>query len=345
MLHVKFKRLRLAVYCPRPHDATSLYRAMGPLSAMERQEPRLELLLPPFNNEGQELSWSWFGRADALFVQRPWLREHAQLIVQAKMAGVPVWVDWDDDYATVHPSNPSFAVYQGCEEMLDRIAKLADVVSVSTEEIKTRRSKATGTQSKFRVVPNACHWPITPGSAERMRRVSWRGGASHEYDLLQVLPHLAEIARLPQFGQWEWCFLGDVPWQVQAAFPRDRFIGGFGAEPYLYMEAMGKLLPFVHIVPLADTKFNPAKSNLAWLEATAAGAVVIAPDWQEWQRPGVINYSNRQDFRDKLIQVMASFAEHKTHPKFLESRAFIREHLLLEQVNQWRWQILNQLVP
>ena len=112
MLREEIKRFRLAVLTPRADDATSLVRAMGPLAAMEREDHRLEIRRPAIGPQGHELTWDWLLSCEALLVQRPWLPVHAQLIVQAKMMGIPVWVDWDDDYLSIHPSNPSARHFQ-----------------------------------------------------------------------------------------------------------------------------------------------------------------------------------------------------------------------------------------
>jgi hypothetical protein len=45
------------------------------------------------------------------------------------------------------------------------------------------------------------------------------------------------------------------------------------------------------MVPLHVSDFNRAKSNIGWIEAVHAGAITVAPDFQEWRRPGVINYA------------------------------------------------------
>ena len=56
--------------------------------------------------------------------------------------------------------------------------------------------------------------------------------------------------------------------------------------------------PKYSVFPLVDTPFNRAKSNIAYLEAIMCGAIIVAPDWQEWRHPGVINYTD--DFKEKV---------------------------------------------
>jgi hypothetical protein len=108
----------------------------------------------------------------------------------------------------------------------------------------------------------------------------------------------------------------------------------------------------VHIVPLRDNAFNRCRSNLAWIEATCAGAVVIAPDWEEWRRPGIMNYTDAEGFRRTLRGVMEQYAmglvkktdERQEHFNVEMSRAYIEQHLQLDKVNEARWGIINGMI-
>ena len=73
------------------------------------------------DRRGKELTWDWLLSCEALLVQRPWLPVHAQLMVQAKMMGMPVWVDWDDDYLSISPQQSKRAAFpvQGVREKLE----------------------------------------------------------------------------------------------------------------------------------------------------------------------------------------------------------------------------------
>jgi DNA-binding NtrC family response regulator len=64
---------------------------------------------------------------------------------------------------------------------------------------------------------------------------------------------------------------------------------------------MGEMRPSFLAVPLADTKFNRAKSNISVLEAAWMGALPIAPRWLEGcALPGVLLYNDQNDFPDAL---------------------------------------------
>lgn len=364
MLNPEIAKFKLAVSCPCIDDGTSLVRGEGPLGAMARHDRRLEIDHAPTIDGNQMLSWSWIHRNDALLLQRPFRPEDVRAAVHAKMMQRPVWVDWDDDLTSVPPHNPYHHLYDHAKmrQTIAKLATLADVVTVTTERLAERIKEVSGLKpkvssppgapptrdlrlqtadSKLLVLPNACHWPRElerSATIPRQRRVTWRGGKSHNEDILEFLPAIAELARLPQFSQWKWCFLGEPPWQVKQALPAER-LEFFAEDIFHYLPSFGYLAPWVNIVPLKDDLFNRSKSNLAWIEGTCAGAITLAPDWYEWWRPGVVNYKSSEEFKKVLRGVMSEIRT--TTPYVERSRDYIRRELLLDHVNAARWKILN----
>jgi len=175
----------------------------------------------------------------------------------------------------------------------------------------------------------------------------WRGGKSHDSDLLAFLPAFREVSRLPQFSKWKWCFMGEIgalaASELRKAIPAENLEAGYGDFPHQYMAAFGHLGPWVSIVPLEDSAFNRAKSNLAWIEATCAGAITLAPDWPEWQRPGAVNYTTLKVFEERLRGLIEMFSRAEVDWQVGDSREFIKENLLLDHANAQRWDIINQL--
>lgn len=343
-------KLRLALCCPEGADGTSLVRGEGPFFAMAKEDRRLEIELCPEVNGQQKLTWNWIARNDVLFLQRPYRDMDVHAACLAKWQNRPVWIDWDDDLTCLHSCN-QFAHLYPPDVMRERMGKLvtmADVCTVTTPALKRKCAELAGLKGaaadKIRVVPNACHWPFS--QAQRQRRVTWRGGHSHDADVLEFLPAIAELARLPQFSLWKWCFLGEPPWQVVDAIPADRFEAWKDSQ-FMYMPAFGYLGPWVNIVPLKDSAFNRSKSNLAWIEGTCAGAITLAPDWEEWQRPGVVRYKDTKDFWWKLRDLLQTWTDKPDTAMVSQlvssSRENVEQTLLLEQVNQQRWGILREL--
>ncbi len=166
---------------------------------------------------------------------------------------------------------------------------------------------------------------------------------------MQFLPAIAEVARLPQFSKWEWWFMGEmspyVAAQVKAAIPAPNLRADYKDFLHQYMGALVSLAPWLVIVPLADTLFNRSKSNLAWIEATTAGALTLAPDWEEWRRPGMVTYKDAEQFAGLLYRCVDEFDQAvNVHPNCEAfSRPCVRNNLLLDRVNEARWDIVNEL--
>jgi hypothetical protein len=313
---------------------------------MLRQDHRLELVLPRVVNERPELTWDWLAQADALYLQRPALPEHLVCARQARTMGLKVWIDWDDDIIAVRRSNPGYAMYARPEVQVAvrELGQVAHVISVSTAELGRAVTRQGIDQAKVTVVPNACPWGFS--DKPRQQIVTWRGTRHHFESLAMALPAIREIANDPEFTQWEWHFLGEIPWEMYEAIPGDRLKHHQGRGIYQYMELFSQLAPLVHIVPLAPNDFNRAKSDLAWLEASAAGAITIAPDWEEWQRPGVVRYGDMRDFADKIRELLKSNRADasKFSPRVIESRQYIEQQRRPDFVNRQRWDVLNNLI-
>jgi hypothetical protein len=110
------------------------------------------------------------------------------------------------------------------------------------------------------------------------------------------------------------------------------------------MDSFYKLKMFsskIHIVTLYERDFNLSKSNISWIESTIAGSVVLAPDWEEWKKPGIVNYASKEDFKEKLQDLINGkynlWLNHKT------SLDYILNNLSLKKVNKERLKILNSL--
>ena len=108
---------------------------------------------------------------------------------------------------------------------------------------------------------------------------------------------------------------------------------------------LNEAAPFIHLVPLAPNRFNEAKSNCSWLEATAAGAMVIAPGFlPEFVRPGIRNYTTGQAFVEAVKAAMVEWRDGAMHPNVEISRKDIRRAgLLLSETNKVRWKIVKSL--
>lgn len=335
------KKINVLVNCPNPKDATSLYRGMGPLCELQRKNPEISLIT--FVNE---YSWMIFSMADVFFLQRPYASSHLEMVQMAKDNKVPVWVDYDDDLFTVPVSNPAYRVYANEEvrRTVARIISMADYVTVSTNFLKNQLERGPAPLNKnIKVVPNALNERIfdyrTRPTGDRKKLIMWRGSTTHHKDLWH---HLAPIVdSVNSDSTWTWLFQGDKPWFL---FERlgENAIFADSIDPIQYFKQMHAMKPSTMVVPLHDCEFNRSKSNIAWLEAAFFGAMTIGPNWEEWQKPGCINYDSVDNFAGILKRLR--LGEWDPTVESEKAWAYIQENLFLSKVNSLRLQVIEELI-
>lgn len=357
MLNPTLQKFRLGVLSPDPHSARSLSRVFGPLNAMRRQDPRLELVKPDPGPDGQiNLDWDYFGGLDAVYLLDPYRPQEIAYATLARACGCKVWVDYIDDLFHVPASNPSYAAYAEPDKLRPIIGDLrarADVITTTTAALQDVLLANTREGNLPLILPESCRWAQCPFPRERV--VTWRGSPTHAEDIESVLPELAAVANLPQFSLWKWVFIGfEKPdWRIARMFQnaKEQLTWVPWLPPYDFMNTWGGFAPYLHIAPLVDTPFNRSKTSLGWLEATAIGAAVIGPGYlPEWQDcPGLIPYTTPAEFGEALKRELFTYQPVKDgnggnfHPHVAMSRAAVYPARTLQAVNEKRWWILNQL--
>jgi len=328
--------INLKVYCPNPSDITSLYRAVGPLSALRKQYRNLQI------DFEAKLEYQSIAMADIVFLQRPFVDAHLNVAKVAKEHGIPVWADWDDNLFAIPETNPHYKSYASPKlaENIKQVAALADIVTVPTEPLKGIMSKFS---NKVRVIPNALFDELLDESRisydKRRAVIGWRGGQSHNMDLMDARDPIINISH--KHKNWAFVFVGYNPF-IQMKGIRDGAMGHFPNMSFKdYMKNLKSIAAPVHIVPLVNDSFNVCKSNIAWLEASTAGSLVIAPDMPEWKRPGIINYSSNKELEEQMERVIKSPSLVKTKNK--ESLKYIKDNLLLSKINKDRITLIEEL--
>ncbi len=106
----------------------------------------------------------------------------------------------------------------------------------------------------------------------------------------------------------------------------------FDANYPNYIRNLQRLRSAVHIIPLANNEFNHCKSRVGHLESSLAGSVAVAPDWHEWQGGESAHYKSKEDFRERLFNLL------ETPLPDLQARnqkdwAWILENRTLDKIN------------
>jgi len=310
-----------------PLDPDSFYRGLGPFAQLSRTHG-VRLV--------QSSAWHWgvVSQCDCVFMQKPWMPGHLTVAEICRDTNTPLWVDCDDHMLAWPEHDHYFHDITRCRANINRIFALANILTVSTEALANVFGKV-GT-----VVPNAHNdrfWTFSEGKRDKV--ISWRGGSAHDADLAPVLPAIGRAAK--EFPDWRWHFFGQTHWEIAKLIPRERCVcHAFNPDVLGYMMNFARTRPAIHFVALEDTPFNRCKSNIAWLEATHAGAVTLAPNFEEWRRPGIHNYRDPSDFEHQL-RVLIQQNEADRRKDVAQSRKFIRQNLLLSQVNQMRLEVLR----
>lgn len=298
----------MIVYCPNRKDATSFYRGWLPMAVLGKQ------LEPWFNFiSTSEIDWAVMATADAIFMQRPYRKDHWEIVQIAKSMDRKVWVDYDDWLLGVPTDNPAYMQYEEPEvkRNIVRIIAAADEITVSTAHLERmiRRDiePIAGRKLPITIVQNALPLDILAHKRpdimpKRNKLVQWRGSNTHHRDVMSQAKPIIDACK--SHPDWHFSFLGDALWFVTDFMKEENVTVSKPLDPIDYFEYLLRVAPSVMIVPLHDSDFNRAKSNIAYLEAIFAGAICIAPDWEEWRHPGVLTYTDQASFSQRMEEVM-----------------------------------------
>lgn len=310
-----------------------IYRGLGPFS----------LLRDEFNiiHAGESVTWMDLAKVDAVFLQYASSEAHEQIIAIIKKMGIPLWVDYDDDFTCVPHGNVRHEIYAApaFQDRVKRIIAQADVVTVSTSAIANTLMQYLGKDADLSVISNAydVRFHGEPNFSRRTKTVTWRGGDSHQVDVMSFYKEILRLAEIQPDVMW--AFLGMKPAFLTQALPKMLLVPWSGG--LAFMDSLKALAPLIHMVPLEDCAFNHGKSNIAWLEATMAGALCVAPDWTEWKHDGIFRYNSPESF-------LATIDNMLMYPKNAIEAASaswetIQKEFMVEHTNHQRRQILRKL--
>jgi hypothetical protein len=104
-----------------------------------------------------------------------------------------------------------------------------------------------------------------------------------------------------------------------------------------YFQKIQDLNPKVVMVPLAKNDFNAAISNIAWIEATLAGAVTISLNYvPSFRIDGIV--SRAAEYFE--VGLMETICEDDSH-LHEASVSYIEDNLKLSVVNEKRYEIVE----
>lgn len=332
--------IKINAHIPEKADGTSWYRGAGPLLALAHANRDLQIT---FYAHGDAVDWPELADTDVAILQRPFSAKCAEFFGICDLFRAKCIMDWDDNFGSIHPSNPTAFLYkdQNIKNIVKGLRQKMDACWTTTQHLADSIDQDAGGK-KTVVVPNA--WPdmwfdfAEPGDNNL---ICWRGGSSHTGDLLEFAPAMGRVCG--KFPLWEWLAMGDPGWPILEHIPETKLRHQQWAHAPLYFKNLLARQPAIVIAPLQDTAFNRSKSNIAWMEAVAAGAVCVCPDWPEWRKPGTFRYQSREDFAETM-QKAISTPRKKRAEMAREGQQYITENLLLSKVNELRLDTITKLI-
>lgn len=338
--------MKVVIYCPIKQDATSFYRGFGP---WRRLANLYNVQLIDLTMDGQTVSWDLMIGADVLFIQRPSAEIDNKIIEIAKECNLKIWIDYDDDYLNIPKTNPRYSLYGDPHrvEQIRRAILNADLISVSTSAISESIHKRFGADvtGRYVILPNAIDDELfditTPTHEELGTRdvIMWRGGDTHDSDLLPYMEAIIEMYN--KYPKYTWAFVGHVPFEFLKLVDNSRIVLYPWEDVMIYFDRLMELKPFLTIVPWEENVFNASKSNCSWLEATMAGSAVLFPiDHSEFSH-GMIGYKGVESFKEMLDLTLSVGA---LKANVINSFDVIRETYSLKVVNRFRYELLHELV-
>lgn len=217
---------------------------------------------------------------DLAVFQRIGTPRQVDLVRALQKAGIAVAIDVDDALYCIDPDSASFPAWNDPRQAthwsnLEEGCKRADLVTVTTDALARHYGRHMRVERIVNGLPEGAFHepsPLTVLSDEVI--IGWSGvAASHPHDLEAVGDALASVMESDPDVSLR--VVGDAEWAAGVLqVPEGRWTDG-GRHPLNEYHA-ALLGTDIGIVPLADTKFNEAKSALKALEYAGVGARVVA---------------------------------------------------------------------
>ena len=349
------------------------FRVNAPWSAVQKQfRDEIVVDFTSIQNGDKGPSWPDFVQYDWFVVHSPTHPKILKMIEEALYFGCRLWIDFDDLVMSVPTSNAASRFFDDNSTRVSMSAVAMalqnnGVVSVSTsalkDEIESRLKMRT--KKSVRVIQNAhddCFVDIPPSArpANIVPHVVWRGSGTHDGDLLPVRNAFRDF-QIKKVGDKmtgiRYIFFGHLPYMFEkirgghleiknvkslknGMKPEDNAIYIPWNQNFMsYQIQLRGTSPDYIVVPLVDDAFNRCKSNIAWIEATNAGAVTIAPSYlPEFADLPCIHYKTEAELA-KILRSIAGGKDMKGD--MLErSRELLNEKYRLSDMARRRFELL-----
>lgn len=269
------------------------FRMIWPAIALKEQGHDVVIVMPgqrdnvlagALDDKGNMVDVRVPADADLIVFQRVTHKNIADAVQLIRNRGIAVAIDMDDDLTTIHPDNPAYGMLHprmGSSEhswayALDA-CRDASAVIVSTPALIKRYAPHGRGYVFENFIPE--HYFDVPHFDNAT--IGWAGSLhSHPNDLFAMG---SSVNQLTQEG-YQFAVIGDIK-GIHQAWGVDKNVPIMSTGPQQIGDWPAAVANLgVGVAPLADTKFNAAKSHLKMLEYAALGIPCIGSDRVEYRR-------------------------------------------------------------
>jgi glycosyltransferase involved in cell wall biosynthesis len=236
--------------------------------------------------------------SNAIFDQN----EIIKILNLREWSGAKWVVDIDDDLYSVSTDNPASKNVEGIIRNFELCLSLADGVTVSVPSLKEKYKKLN---PNIYVNPNGQDvkmWDSLkkPHVPRKEIRIGWRGASGHSADVSLVYPALKEIKKKYDV---DFVTLG-----VKPPFKTEH-IGWVGTLEF--PQSLANLDLDIALVPLVDSPYNHAKSNIAVQEFGMLKVPVVASPVENQLNMPVSYAKSNYEWYEEIVKLI----ENKKHRK------------------------------
>lgn len=316
--------MKIITLTPNATDATSFYRAWGVFpDIMKRSDIRFTDYYDAQTMIGdgkRGFTWANALQYDAAFFQRAF-GNVIEIAAFMKDCGLKIIYELDDNLWEIPQSFDIKRFYD--KDKLSTIVymlKISDLVVVSTQSLADYIEQAF--QVKCEVVNNGIDlnkYPIQEYNQDGP--IIWRGSSTHRSDLRKYREELESINEPIQLWGYDAV-------NMEPKLKLNKFTYQKPLDPIYYFNSLRAVKPRGIVTPLVEDVFNACKSNIAYLEATMAGAVCYSNQWSEFNGKGL----------------PLSETNNKNHKEAHEAAAIdVRQNYSLKELNNKRIDLFKSL--
>ena len=265
-------------------------RLHAPLTLLDEQGKIEFLQLQNFDDRKFSVNNEFLPKLDILVVQRHLAMYYPYNQLMAAFGEKkPKLIFEIDDFLTGiigDKANPS--IFQQIRPLMEEHIAKADLVTVSTELLKTYYLDLN---PNIVVLPNTLDlklWKndyIERKNDDGVVKILFSGTMSHESDLQEIEEAIIKISE--EYGKKvKFLFWGNITEEIRNLDNVEE-VYSYTPDYFDYVKKISELEIDFALVPLADNKFNRAKSNIKWLEYCISSIPAV--------------YSNIEAYRESVV--------------------------------------------